>query len=252
MSAPALTVVFDWDDTLSTLHHGWEQVMVSLFAEVIVEEVGEAQAAAAARAREFVASSTGLPTIRQMDWLAEQVARGGSQPRPAWSYKAEYLKRLEAMRQPRVDSLRSGASAPDAWLVPGARRFLTELLRLPARLLLASGSDHAAVLSEAELLQVHGCFDRIQGASARGGQNPKETILSSCEGGALGVIGDGVVELTLGKARGAWAIGMASHASKIEALKQAGADLVIADYSEPEALLSWISGRGAARAPAPR
>ena len=62
-------VLFDFDGTLSVLREGWEGVMVPMMLEMISPEgarLGEIEPEVCA----YVDRSTGILTIRQMEWLA--------------------------------------------------------------------------------------------------------------------------------------------------------------------------------------
>ena len=63
--------VFDFDGTISTLRCGWESVMEPLMLEYIFgEDYTEENVK---EVRDYIAASTGIQTILQMKWLAEQV-----------------------------------------------------------------------------------------------------------------------------------------------------------------------------------
>src|SRR5690606_33738074 len=88
-------VLFDFDGTLSVLRQGWEEVMIPVMLEAICGP-NPIQPEIEVEVRAYVDRSSGILTIRQMQWLVEAVRRFGlaSQPRTADEYKALYLDRL--------------------------------------------------------------------------------------------------------------------------------------------------------------
>ena len=65
-------VVFDFDGTLSTLRCGWEQIMQPMMLEMICPD-GPCPPELEARVAAYIDQSTGIQTVRQMQWLAGQV-----------------------------------------------------------------------------------------------------------------------------------------------------------------------------------
>ena len=65
--------VFDFDGTLSKLRAGWESVMEPLMCEHIPGDAEEVRALV----RKYIDESTGIQTIFQMRWLAEEITRRG-------------------------------------------------------------------------------------------------------------------------------------------------------------------------------
>ena len=82
--------VFDFDGTLSSLRAGWEKVMEPLMVELIPGDKEEVTALV----RKYIDESTGIQTIFQMKWLAEQVTKLGGAALDPWDYKDEYNRRL--------------------------------------------------------------------------------------------------------------------------------------------------------------
>lgn len=252
------TAVFDFDGTLSTLRRGWETVMAPMMVEYISGGVPTAEIKALVA--DYIDRSTGVQTIRQMKWLAEKVREFGLNPgAPAdpWFYKDEYNRRLMAEVARRRDAVLSGDSPRIDWLVTGAKEYLGLLCARGVSLFAASGTDECDVRAEAEALGLTRYFERggvvfIAGAQVRSEGCSKEATLRkliACGGepSELLVIGDGPVEIALGREFGALTLGVASdeenrrgiNPAKLRRLTAAGAHAVVADFTELEKILDW-------------
>ena len=253
MNAPAQpvrAVLLDFDGTISTLRCGWETVMRPLMIEYIGG--GKTDEALERMVDTYIDESTGIQTIYQMQWLAEHAAPG--MPTDPWQYKDEYNRRLMEMVEKRKESLLSGAADPEEYLVSGAREFLGALKARGVKLYVASGTDHPDVLKEAEALGVKDFFDEIAGAPVREMNCSKEAVLKrlieqyGLTGSQVAVIGDGKVEIALGKEAGARTIGLATDEAarrgvseiKRERLTKAGADVIAGDFKGLGALLRFL------------
>ena len=254
-------VLFDFDGTLSLIREGWPEVMVGMMTEeILATGTGEAPEEVSRGCRAFVAELTGKQTIYQMIRLAEEVRRRGGRPRDPLSYKEEYHRRLMDRIRSRREALRSGEARPEDHLVPGALAMLAALRDRGLPMYLASGTDRKYVVEEAGLLglapffgeRVYGAIDDYRNYSKR---MVIERILGEnrVKGSALLGFGDGYVEIANVKAAGGVAVAVASDeagrtgradAWKRERLIGVGADLVIPDYRDGEALLGYLFGRG--------
>ena len=158
--------IFDFDGTFSTLRCGWEEVMRPMMLEYIGG--GQADGALRRRVDEYIDQSTGIQTVYQMRWLAEQVdaANGGASGRDEWWYKDEYNRRLMQRVGERIRRLESGEDRPEQYLIAGVVDFLHTLREAGVDVYLASGTDHRDVLREAGILGVADCFSEIRGAQA--------------------------------------------------------------------------------------
>ncbi|GHU74393.1 hypothetical protein AGMMS49992_15720 [Clostridia bacterium] len=247
-------VVFDFDGTLSTFRCGWESDMHALMTEQIApgnpESVG-------ALVDAYIDQSTGIQTIFQMEWLREQVIERGENPvvLDAWDYKALYNEMLMKSVGGRVEDVIGGRVSPNRYLVAGAKAFLEALRAGGARLFAASGTDDADVKHEAAALGLANYFERIDGAPPLKKDCSKESLIRELIGGQgiLGwdvlVVGDGKVEIRLGKEAGARTLGVASDEArggfserKAERLAQAGADRIVGDFCDLADLLTWVRG----------
>ena len=114
-------VVFDFDGTLSLLREGWARTMAELGRDHLAAAnlVREPEADLLTYLEREMLMLSGKPSIFQMRRLSEEVAsRGGAAPDPD-AMLVEFLKRLVANIQARIDDLKSGAVPPSAWTVSG-------------------------------------------------------------------------------------------------------------------------------------
>ncbi len=248
--------LFDFDGTLSLVREGWQGVMIPFFVQELLQCSGSESAMDVESAvREFVEKLTGKQTIYQCFRLIEEIEKRGGTARTALEYKHEYLRRLGDRIRHRVDGLRRGEIPADSLLVPGSRTFLSQLESGGIRMYLASGTDLVYVRAEAEALGVarffgeyiYGALDRYQDFSK---QMIIEQILAknNLHGPELMLIGDGYVEIENGKDAGGLGIGVASDEAnpgqidcwKRNRLIEAGADVIIPDYSDGTELLKYI------------
>jgi phosphoglycolate phosphatase-like HAD superfamily hydrolase len=256
--------VFDFDGTLSVLRQGWEGVMAPLMVECILGEVAgkgtdaELQASVESEVAGYIDRSTGLLTIRQMDWLVEAVWRYGfSEARTAAEYKALYLQRLKRIVSGRAARLASGEVRPADMMIAGAGEFIAGLASRGVRLYLASGTDHADVLAEAGALGLAHYFNGgIYGALDESEAHDKARLIRrildehDLHGDELMVIGDGPVEIREARLHTALALGVASdevgrsgwNEHKVRRLAEAGADFLISDFSFHQQLLDYFMG----------
>lgn len=250
------SVLFDFDGTLSLIREGWQQVMVPMMVEILLDlETGETEGELTDLVTEYVDRLTGKQTIYQMIELAEHVRKRGGEPLDPVQYKHMYLARLWERIEGRVASLKSGEVTPDDMLLPGSRDLLTALRGRGFTLYLASGTDLPYVQDEARALQVDGFFgDHIYGALDEYKLFSKAMIIEQIitthdlSGAALLAFGDGFVEIENAKEVGGIAVGVASDEVggedtnhwKRTRLIGAGADLVIPNFREHEGLLSYL------------
>lgn len=257
---PVRAAVFDFDGTVSTLRCGWEQVMRPLMLEYIAGD--DPPPALAAEVDRYIDESTGIQTVYQMQWLSERVAAAGGPLRDPWWYKAEYNRRLMERIQHKLSAVKNGDEPAANYLVAGALPFLRALRERGVRLYLASGTDDADVKNEAALLGAAPFFDEIHGAPAGVAACSKEAVLrmlfteKGFRGPELLVVGDGKIEIALGRACGALALGAATNEKerrgvdpvKRARLIKAGAHAVVGDFADPGAILAWLADPAAAPA----
>ena len=250
--------VFDFDGTISLIREGWQEIMIPYFVEVLLQTPqAEDQQTLEESVTLFVDRLTGKQTIFQCIQLNEEVLqRGGMKTEPG-VYKAEYLRRLGIRIKNRLEELRQGCE-PQKYLVPGSEQLLDLLQKEGYNLYLASGTDEPDVLAEAKLLGLDRYFSKhIYGARENETACSKEGVINqivrenNLTGTELLSFGDGFVEIELVAQIGGYTVGVATdevrrqgiNPRKRERLLEAGAALIIPDFSEAATLLAFLSGK---------
>lgn len=248
--------LFDFDGTISVIRRGWEEIMIPLMIDMICDghpPTPELEAEVA----EYVDRSTGILTIKQMQWLEEAVRRYGlaRAPKTAHEYKYIYSERLLHPVRRRLGQMDGSQAARDALMIAGVRAFLQGLYDHGVRLYLASGTDHVYVLEESATLGVADLFgEHIYGARDDTEAYTKGRIIQrilddhDLRGEELLVVGDGPVEIRHARARGAVALGVAADEErrqgldprKRQRLLAAGADLIVTDFMHHQDLLRHL------------
>lgn len=248
--------LLDFDGTISLIREGWQGVMIPMMVEVLLQTPDhESEGELTAVVTDFVTRLTGKQTIYQMIQLAEEVTKRGGTARAPLDYKHEYLRRLWTRIENRVTDLKAGQKSAGDFIVPGALDLLASLRKRGVTCYLASGTDQPYVRDEAGALglpvyfgeRIYGALDDYQNFSKR---MVIERILreNQLAGPELVAFGDGFVEIEDAKAAGGIAVGVASNEAtrqgidswKRERLIQAGADLIIPDFREQEALIAHL------------
>lgn len=249
--------VFDFDGTISTLRLGWENIMEPLMIEMIVGSTSVDEGIIR-EVREYINVSTGIQTIFQMQWLLETIKRYGRNPNvqdDPWWYKEQYNLRLMERVKKRKRSILNGEKLPEDFLIKGSRVFLDHLRNNNVELFVASGTDHPDVLKEVEVLGLKDYFSEIAGAPIGQVNCSKEAVFkkiiseNKLHGSEVVVIGDGKVEIKLGRTIGARTLGMATDEEKRtgvnpvkrERLINAGANAISGDFSELNDILAWLN-----------
>ncbi len=241
--------VFDFDGTLSKLRAGWEKTMLPMMVEFIPGEKSEVEELA----KKYIDESTGIQTIFQMQWIADTVKERGGKPLDPWEYKAEYLKRLMKDVEIRKQEVINGKVDNSIYKVFGGDEFLKGLVDMGAKIYAASGTDEEDVIKEASILGFDKYFTEIRGAKKGSFNCSKEAILRELvkPGKNLLVVGDGKVEIALGRETGALTLGVASNdiigcndidfePNKYKRLKNAGAHAIVSDFRDATKILGWI------------
>lgn len=241
-------VLFDFDGTISILREGWQPIMKELMMEFIkgdkeldpvsLKEIEEASA-------EFISETTGIQTILQMEGLCKMVKEYGYVPedkiKTAQEYKKVYTEKLKKIVKERM-------KVPDnsKYLLKGSLEFVKDLYNRGLTLLVASGTDRDDVIEEAKFVGIYDYMKGgVYGALKSYKDYSKEKIIKellteqNLKRGELVVIGDGPVEIAVGKEFGAFTIGVASNEiegygwnkEKFNRLKKVGADILIPDFS---------------------
>ncbi len=254
---PALkAIVFDFDGTISTLRRGWEDIMKPFMIEMISGNT-DAGDDIIREVDGYIKESTGIQTIHQMKWLAEAVQRYGlnqSAPKDPWWYKKEYNDRLMEPVNRRKKEISSGSKLPEDFLIKGSIKLLEALRSKGVSMYLASGTDEPDVKEEANVLGLDEYFVKIDGAPPGKIDCSKEAVLrmlieeNKLMGPEVAVIGDGKVEIALGREVGAATLGVASNeekrcgvdSQKRERLIKAGAHAIVGDFLEHDEILNWL------------
>lgn len=249
--------LFDFDGTISVIRRGWEQVMVPLMVEMITDG-HPVPSHLEAEVIDYVDRSTGILTIKQMEWLAATVRRYGlaTAPKTARGYKHIYNERLLGPVRERLARLDGGQAAQDTLSIAGSRQFLEALRGRGVTLYLASGTDHVYVAEEAAALGVSAFFGRhIYGARDDAGAMSKAQVIQTIiedndlHGEELLVVGDGPVEIRNGTAHDAITLGVAADEDRRQGLNprkrerviDAGADFVVTDFLHYEDLVRILT-----------
>jgi phosphoglycolate phosphatase len=247
--------LFDFDGTISLIREGWQGVMIPLMVEILRETPGaEDEAAVTAVVQDYVTRLTGRQTIYQMIRLAEEVHRRGGRPLDPLAYKRTYHDRLWQRIRGRIEALEAGRVTPDEAMVPGSRDMLEALRARGIRLYLASGTDEAYVQREAELLGLPPYFEGIYGALDDYQRYSKRMVIrriieeNGLAGPEFAAFGDGYVEIEDARRAGGIAVGVASDEAtrqgvdgwKRSRLIEAGAHLIVPDFSEHQALVAYL------------
>ncbi len=248
--------IFDFDGTLSLLRRNWQDVMIPMMVEVLAATgTRETRQQLYDQVEEFVMRLNGRQTIYQMIRLAEEVTLRGGRPLEPLQYKHQYHELLWRQVGERVEGVKSGRIPREEMTVPGAEDLLRTLRDRGLPLYLASGTDLAYVRSEVAVLGLESYFGpRIYGALDDYKKFSKAMIVeqmirdTGLSGRAILGFGDGFVEIEEIKKVGGLAIGVASNEEtrqgvndwKRNRLIRAGADLIIGDYRQRDALLRRI------------
>lgn len=249
--------LFDFDGTISLIRDGWQNVMVSMMVEILMDTgTDESEKEIEELVIDFVDRLTGKQTIYQMIQLAEEVKKRGVEPLEPIEYKDIYYQRLNPIVEERIAKLESGELSGEELTVKGSIDFLENLDKRGIALYLASGTDVEYVIHEAEVLGVASYFEKggIFGALRDYKSYSKEMVIKqilkdyNLSGSELMITGDGVVEIGNAKDADAIALGVASienniynmNANKRQRLISAGADLVITDFTEQDKLIEYL------------
>ena len=247
--------ILDFDGTLSTLRHGWEDVMEPLMVEMICGPDHKDDGTVRKSVQEYIKESTGIQTIHQMNWLARQVEHFHfhQERHDGWWYKNEYNTRLMKQVSQRIADVESGQKKPDDFLIAGARQVLQGLKDRGITIYIASGTDHRDVVREAEILKLSGDFALVRGAPEHMISCPKEAVIQmilqekALQGPQLLLCGDGKVEIALGVKNQTCTLGVASlegprcgvNPEKRVRLIQAGAQAIVGDYLDPQVIYEY-------------
>ena len=249
--------IFDFDGTVSLIREGWAGIMADLGLDLLREQDKLKEPAADLRIylEDQMLRLSGKPSIYQMRRLAEVIGEQGGTPGDPEQYLQEFLARLFAITGQRKDDLVSGKAPPSAWAVAGTHALLDQLRSRGVHLVLASGTDLAHVRTEAELLGLTGYFAPHIYAPANDTPNfSKGEVMArmltefNVTPDQVISFGDGYSETVEIKRLGGVAVGVASREADLPGINEMkrtmlielGADLILADYREHQALVPWL------------
>lgn len=251
-------VLFDFDGTISLLREGWQAIMHPVMLEMICGDTPPTPQIEQ-RAHTMIDETTGIQTILQMEQLVALVDEYAHVPESkrldAQGYKDIYLDRLMVPVNERLSRLESGDLSQDDVAVRGSREFVAQVAAQGPSLYIFSGTNQDDVRNEANKLGVDHHFTEIWGALRTIKEFSKEKILTEMikerelSGPEVLIIGDGPVEIRLAHEHGCVSVGVASDEVKggldpvkRERLIGVGADIIVPDFANGEALIEFLFG----------
>ena len=254
----ATHVVFDFDGTLSWLRHGWTEVAQSVIGARFPLREGETTSDIRAHLFREMFRFNGRPTPLFTKEMAAQIRQRGGQA-DANELLETFLQPLNANAHERYAQLRNGTATPDDFIVHGGRALLELLAARGLRIIILSGNPHDQITAEAEMLGLTGfCNGHVYGhidANSFTKQAVLEKLMAeeSFTGEEFIMFGDGAAEIEATRNLGGLPIAVCSDEhqngsgrideNKRAVLLEAGANVVIADYREPNTLLNLIIGK---------
>ena len=248
--------VLDFDGTISLIRDGWQNVMVPMMIDVLMETpTNESRKQLESTVVKLVDQLTGKQTIYQMIQLCEEIQKRGGTAKDPLDYKDMYNDRLLPIVNDRITKLENQEITSNDLRVPMSLEFLQKLTAYDIKCYLASGTDIEFVKHEAKLLGVAEYFDgEIFGALREFSKFSKEMVIKKIladfdlNGSELLIVGDGYVEIQNAKSVNAIAVGVVTkenniydmNANKHQRLIRAGADIIIPDFREADQLLSYL------------
>ncbi len=248
--------LFDFDGTVSLIRANWREIMLPYFTDVLEKAAPEKnRKELELRAAAIVDGLTVKQTIFQCIELDREVQLLGGEHVDPEVYKQGFLDRMEERVIRCRKGLSEGSLREADWLVPGVKEWIRTLESRGIRCCLASGTDEGHVRLEARLLGVEQLFSGgIYGARPEQTGGVKEELLSrlirtgEIDGRTVLCFGDGPSELAAAKNIGGYAVGVAfdekrkfaTDMRKRELLLNAGADMIIPDFTDSETLVNLL------------
>lgn len=258
---PGIThVVFDFDGTLSWVRHGWPDLMFAVFRKYLPPVAGEPESATQALLDGIVFGMNGRPSVVQMQRFSEVVVERGGPQLDALALREEFQDRLDQDIAARLEQIRSGTAAPDAFVVHGARALLEKLRADGLTLVILSSTVEHRVKEEAEALGLTQYFGRhIYGSPVNPIGFLKRDVFERLlrEDGVTGAnllsFGDGPVEIVATRELGGLSIAVCSDehhngsgimdAYKRRQLLEVGADAATPDFRDAIALVDYLRAK---------
>ena len=152
--------VLDFDGTISLIRDGWQNVMVPMMIDVLMETpTNESRKQLESTVVKFVDQLTGKQTIYQMIQLCEEIQKRGGTAKDPLDYKDMYNDRLLPIVNDQITKLENQEITSNDLRVPMSLEFLQKLTAYDIKCYLASGTDIEFVKHEAKLLGVAEYFD---------------------------------------------------------------------------------------------
>ncbi len=198
------------------LREGWQPIMRDLMIRFITgkkEIKEEVLSRIMVEVNEFIAETTGLQTILQMEGLRKLVGQYGFVPirrdSDSLEYKKIYTGYLKEIVKKRINE-----NVKSRYLLRGALEFLKALRRRGVTFLVASGTDKEDVIKEAKYLGVYSYINGgVSGALNSIEEYSEKKVIErlmkeeKIKPDESVVIGDGPVEITVGREAGAFTVG---------------------------------------------
>jgi phosphoglycolate phosphatase len=249
-------VVFDFDGTIAWLKHGWPDIL----ANVLLPYFPNGGHETLRTLRAEILGLNGKPPIFQIRRCLELAPQSENKLPEPEQLMTQYASRLSDVIKERVAAIRRGDVSPESFLVHGTMPLLNQFRARDLTLIILSGTEQQWVQEEAELLGLTPYFGRhIYGSTADLMASSKEAVVSrllaeeNIAGEHLLSFGDGPVEIQVTKKVGGVAVGVASDEDvngsgkmdpqKQTLLKDAGADVLIPDYRDANALVECLFGK---------
>ncbi|HWQ92222.1 MAG TPA: HAD family hydrolase [Clostridia bacterium] len=250
-------VLFDFDGTLSWIRHGWPNLMCDLFMPHCPLLPGATEADWRNVLLEEILLLNGESSVHQVRRCCHLIRERGGRILEPGPLLSEYLRRLDHLIAERIERIRAGTV--DDFIIRGARAFLETLRSRGLTLAILSGTIEHRVKEEAELLGLAEFFgNHIYGSTANGAVFSKRAVLERLlrqehiDGQNLLSFGDGPVEIALTRRNGGLAVAIASDEEvngsgklapyKLRGLRAAGADIILPDFQDAQALTGVILG----------
>jgi phosphoglycolate phosphatase-like HAD superfamily hydrolase len=249
--------LFDFDGTVSLMREGWQKIMLPVMMKAIAgdtEPTPEIEEAS----RDYIEESTGINTILQMEHLVTMVRDAGHVPEDqvldAYGYKEVYNDALMDSVNQRIAAVKAGELSLEEVTVRGSVEFVRRCHAKGLSMFIFSGTDHDDVVNESTLCTVAQYFEEIRGALRTYAESNKEQIIKDLiakhdlHGEEVLVCGDGPVEIRHGSEHGCVTVAVCSDEVRGEGwdmekrarLMKAGADILVPDFGEVDALMDYL------------
>jgi len=241
--------LFDFDDTISLFRSNWRRSMSGVMMAAMKKNLDIDSKSAKDFVDNLINQTAGMQTIQQMELLCEEIQkRGGDCQRPEF-YKMIYLNDFDEEISEYKIWIKEGMVSREKFMVSGVLPFLKEMHNKGIILHIASGTDNEYLVQEADILGISDFFKSIEGASENFSKRKvTQKIAKEAFGDELIVFGDGFVEIQCAKEVGAISVGVAIDTSNLgnvnkkkrKKLIEAGADIIIPDFSQYSSLLQYL------------